>query len=167
MSMNKLVVLAVIMIITGFKHPMHVTVTEIEFDKNAKAIEMSMHVFRDDLETEIRQLLNEGDMEILELNESKRDEVLGKYLKQQVKIKVNGKDIEISYLGHQVEGEAIWAFMEVPNIKKLKTLEIENNTLLDLYKDQANLVHFEYSGEVYSQKIDNGMKSAHYNIEDL
>lgn len=165
--MNKLAVLAVFFLITGFRHPMHVTVTEVEFDKESKAIEMSMHVFTDDLETHLRFIENNESLDIIELNTEARDQLLKTYFVKEVKLKVNGKNYLTSYLGHQVEGDALWVFMEVPSIKKLKTLEIKNTTLLDLYDDQANLIHFEYEGEIYSEKLDKETLVARYDIENL
>lgn len=165
--MNKIAVLAVLFLITGFRHPMHVSVTEVEFDKESKAIEMSMHVFIDDLETHLRFIEKDETLDIIEINTEARDSLLSTYFVKRVALKINGKDYLTSYLGHQIEGDALWIFMEVPNIKKLKTLEIKNTTLLDLYDDQANLIHFEYEGEVYSEKLDIETLVARYDVESL
>lgn len=166
-SMSKLAVLTVILLITGFRHPMHVTVIEVEFDKEAKAIEMSMHVFTDDLEKHLRFIEKDETLDIIEINTEARDQLFRTYFVKEVKLNVNGKDQVTSYLGHQVEGDALWIFMEVPNIKKLKTLEIKNTTLLDLYDDQTNLIHFEYEGAVYSEKLDKETLVARYDIASL
>jgi len=164
---HKLAILAVILLIMGFKHPMHVTVTEVEYDKESKAIEMSMHIFVDDLEKHIRLLEKNEALEILELNEVDRNQVLNKYFVNNVLLKVNEKSQTTNYLGHEVEGEALWVFMEVEDVKKLKTLEITNMTLLELYDDQANLIHFEHEGEVYSEKLDNSTSMVRYDLADL
>ena len=164
---HKLAVLAVILLIMGFRHPMHVTVMEVEYDKESKAIEMSMHVFADDLEKHIRLLEKDESLEILELNENDRNQVLSKYFVENVLLKVNQKGQTTDYVGHEVEGEAIWVFMEVADDKKLRTLEITNRTLLDLHDDQANLIHFEYEDEIYSEKLDNSTPTARYDLADL
>ena len=164
---HKLAVLTVILLSMGFRHPMHVTVMEVEYDMKSKAIEMSMHVFADDLEKHLRLLEKDESLEILELNEDDRNQVLSKYFVENVLLKVNQKDQTTKYLGHEVEGEAIWVYMEVGNVKKLKTLEITNRTLLELYDDQANLIHFEHEDEIYSEKLDNSTSTARYDLADL
>ncbi len=165
--MKSLAILAVIFIIVGFRHPMHVTVTEVAYDKQSKAIEMSLHVFTDDLEKHIRHIEKDDGLDIIELNTAARDQLLKVYFVREVTLKVNGKNYETSYLGHQVEGDALWVFMEVTNIKKLKILEVSNNTLLDLFDDQANLIHFDYEGDIYSEKLDKETSVARYDIANL
>ena len=89
---HKLAVLAVILLSMGFRHPMHVTVMDVEYDMKSKAIEMSMHVFADDLEKHIRLIEKEESLEILELNEVDRNQVLSRYFVENVLLKVNQKD---------------------------------------------------------------------------
>ena len=165
--MHKLIVLAVILSIMGFKHPMHVTVTEVEFDKTSRTVEMSMHVFSDDLEKYLKLIERDEELDITELSMEAKDQLLNAYFVEQVSLKINGKDFTPSYLGHKVEGDAIWVFLEVQNIKKIKILEITNTTLFDLYDDQANLIHFEYEGEIYSEKLDSSRTTARYELENL
>ena len=165
--MNKLIVLVVIFSIVGFRHPMHVTVTEVEFDKASRTVEISTHVFLDDLEKHLRLLEKNEELDIIELDEKVRDQLLGTYFINQIGLNINGKDFAPNYLGHQIEGEALWAFLEIPGIRKLKILQIKNNILLDLYDDQANLIHFEYEGEVYSKKLDNATNVAKYELANL
>ena len=70
-------------------------------------------------------------------------------------------------LGHEVEGEAFHVYVEVSGIKRLKTLEISNATLIDIYDDQINLIHFEHNGKTYTERIDKGQRSANYVIAEL
>jgi len=163
----KLVVLAVILLSMGFRHPMHVTVTEVEYDQSSKAVEMSIHVFWDDIERHIKLIQNDDQIDLMELSEETRDQLLKAYFVKQVGLEVNGKEYSPSYLGHEVEGEAIWVYMEVPNLKKLKVLEVRNTILFDIYDDQANLIHFEHDGEVYSEKLDKGNVSVLYELANL
>lgn len=165
--MQKLIMLTVILVIMGFRHPMHVTVTEVEFDKVSRTIEMSMHVFSDDLEKYFKVTEKNDELDITELSIETKEQLLSAYFIEHVRLNVDGKDVMPSYLGHKVEGEAIWAFLEVSNIKKMKILEVKNTVLLDLYNDQANLIHFEYEDEIYSEKLDNANSTARYELIKL
>jgi hypothetical protein len=163
----KVVVLTVILLSMGFKHPMHVTVTEVEYDQSSKSIEMSIHVFWDDIERHIRRIKNDDQLDLMGASQEGRDQLLKTYLGAQVKLNINERQYTPSYLGHEVEGEAIWVFMEVSNVKKLKVLEVSNTILFDIYNDQANLVHFEHDGDVYSEKLDKGNKNVVYDLANL
>jgi hypothetical protein len=165
--MHKLLVLAVVLLITSFKHPMHVTVLEVEFDEESKAVEMSMHVFADDLEDHLKIIKKNNELEILELNEEQRNKLLSEYMVRYMAMKINEKEQVIVYVGHEVEGEALWVFLEVKNVKKIKTFEIENSVLIDVFDDQANLIHFEHEGEVYSEKLDRKVTRAKYDLSNL
>jgi hypothetical protein len=165
--MYKLMVLAVFLFLTSFKHPMHVTVLEVEFDEEDKAVEMSLHVFADDLEDHLKIIKGNDDLEILELKEEQRNQLLSEYFISHVTLKINEKEQVTTYLGHEIEGDALWVFLEVGNVKKMKTLEIENSILTDIFDDQANLIHFEYEGEVYSEKLDKKTTMAKYDLDNL
>ena len=51
-------------------HPMHVSVTEIEFDEKDKRLEIMMRVFIDDLEVSLRNRLNKPELDLLSPKEA-------------------------------------------------------------------------------------------------
>jgi len=135
-------------------HPIHVSICEIEYDRNNKALEMTLRIFIDDLEKEIRLNRNEPELDITDLPEGvDLDEILKTYLNKNFQVSVNDKDQEYTFIGHEIETDAVFCYMEITKVKKLKSIEIDNSILTNLYDDQTNLVHIEVDGKIRSMRM--------------
>ena len=137
-----------------YLHPIHVTVTEIEYDEKSKALEIMMRVFIDDFETTLRQKLNQPELDILApKNGQTTDQLIEKYLKDHFHITVDNKIQKTQYLGHEQDSDAFVFYIEVTNVKKWKTIRVFNDILTDMYDDQSNLVHVTVRDEVKSLRL--------------
>lgn len=135
-------------------HPIHVSVTEIDYDQQRKALEITSHIFIDDLENEIRKNLKEPFLDVTNPSKDRTtDELIINYLKKRFKIMVNGKETPYNYLGHEVEAGAIYLYLEIEKVKKLNDISVYNSVLLDFFDDQVNLVHVKINGKIRSMKI--------------
>lgn len=135
-------------------HPLHVSVTEIEHDANKNALEITMRIFLDDLESSIRNDLQKPALDITVPGpEYTTDQLLEDYLKKHFKINVNGKNIKNQYLGHEVELPVIYLYVLASNVKKVKDITIYNDMIMETYDDQANLVHVKVNSKTKSMKL--------------
>lgn len=134
-------------------HPIHVSVTEIEMDQKDKRLEIMMRVFTDDLEVTLRQTLKRPELDILSLTAPVRDEMISAYLKDRFKITLDNKAQKSIYLGHEQEEQAFIFYIEVPNVKNWKTIQIQNDIIMETYSDQSNLVHVTVKGTVRSLRL--------------
>jgi hypothetical protein len=134
-------------------HPIHVSVTEIEMDEKDKRLEIMMRVFADDLETTLRESLAKPDLDILSMPASERDKIVSVYLKEHFKISLDGKPQKNTYLGHEEEEMAFIFYIEAPDIKKWKAIEIQNDIIMETYDDQSNLVHVTVGETVRSLRL--------------
>jgi hypothetical protein len=135
-------------------HPIHVTVTEIEFDEKEKSLEIMMRVFIDDYELAMRKHLNQPELDILSpTNGMTVDQMTTSYLKNHFRITLDSKPQNVNYLGHEREGDAFIFYIEVSNVKKFKTIQIMNDILTELHDDQSNLVHVTVRDVVKSLRL--------------
>lgn len=135
-------------------HPLHVSVTEIEYDANKKALEMTMRIFLDDLETSIRNDLQKPEMDITAPGpQYTTDRLVEDYLKKHFKINVNGKEIEYEYLGHEVELPVIYMYVLSSDVEEVKNITVYNDMIMETYDDQVNLVHVKVKDKVKSLKL--------------
>lgn len=134
-------------------HPLHVSVTEIEYDEKDKALEIMMRVFIDDLELTMRNRLNKPELDITEPKDVTLDQIMTPYLEEHLKIALDKKAQKIKYLGHEKEGEAFIFFIEVSNVKKWKAIQVMNNIIMETHEDQSNLVHVTVRGKVKSLRL--------------
>ena len=146
------ILLACLLSLVSF-HPLHVTVTEIEFDEKEKRLEIMMRVFADDLETTFRKQFNQPELDIIHPKDITVDQMMTEYLKNHLKISLEGKPQNVKYLGHEMEGEAFIFYIEVSNVKKLKTISVLNDILMEIHNDQSNLVHVTVRGTVRSLRL--------------
>lgn len=134
-------------------HPLHVSVTEIELDEKDKRLEIMMRVFADDLETTLREHLKQPEFDISKPTTPALDAIMKEYLASRFKIALDNKAVQSKYLGHELEGDAFIFYLEVPGIKKLKTIQIQNNIIMEVFEDQSNLVHVTVRGTVRSLRL--------------
>lgn len=134
-------------------HPLHVSVTEIEYDEKDKALEIMMRVFIDDLELTMRSRLNKPELDITEPKGITLDQMMTPYLTERFKLTLDNKPQKIKYLGHEKEGEAFIFFIEVENVKKWKAIQVMNNIIMETHEDQSNLVHVTVRGKVRSLRL--------------
>lgn len=137
-----------------YLHPIHVSVTEIEFDKKDAALEIMMRVFIDDLELTLRNSLNNPQLDILNPPAgTTTDELMASYLKDHFRISLDNKPRESRYLGHEREGEAMIFFIEVVGVSAWKTIRVHNDIIMSTYDDQSNLVHVYVDDKVKSLRL--------------
>lgn len=146
-----------LILVSGFghqpAHPLHVSVTEIEWDEKDKALEIMMRVFMDDLELAFRQRYANPSLDILNAGDPSLDKMMDKYLNERFSVAVDGKKQSLNYLGHERDGEAFVFYIEISRIKKWNHIRIANTVLMDLYDDQSHLVHVTASGKIRSLRL--------------
>jgi hypothetical protein len=142
------------LVMVFYLHPIHVSVTEIEFDEKEKSLEIMMRVFADDLEDTMRKHMNQPGLDIISpSNGMTVDQMVSGYLSQHFKVSLDGKAQKTSYLGHEREADTFIFYIEVTNVKKWKTIQIQNDILTEVFDDQSNLVHVTVKDEVKSLRL--------------
>lgn len=140
--------------LSSFLHPMHVSVTEIEFDEKDKALEIMMRVFIDDLELSIKNKLRQPELDLLQPKNGKTiDEMTGDYIRSNFKISLDGKPQVVNYLGHEREDDAFIFYIEVGKVKKFKTIQVQNTVITETYDDQNNLINITVKETVRSLRL--------------
>ena len=140
--------------ITTLLHPYHISVCDIVYDAETKALQVSQRVFLDDLEDALKDkyglkvdVMNPDEQEF-------RDSLIQVYLFGHLDIKVDGKSRKRSYIGNEITEDGMWCYIEYTGVKKVKSLEVRNTVFFDKFDDQANVIHFKYEGVTKSLKFD-------------
>ena len=135
-------------------HPLHISVTEIEYNDKVKALQITSRIFIDDLESAIRAEKNLPSLDILNpANELKTKDLVQEYLSHHFKIKLDGKEQKMNFLGYEEENIAFVCYIEIENIIDFKILEVENSIITEMFSDQSNLVHVTYNGPIKSARL--------------
>lgn len=138
----------------AFWHPFHVSVTQMEYKEEDKALQISSKVFLDDLE----QAYNEHygtKTDLWEMrDDAETDSLLGAFFTHHLKIWINGKQEEVVYLGNETDLDATWGYFEIYRVRKIKELKVSYTFGMAQFDDQVNLVHLEYGEEGESVRLD-------------
>ena len=124
-------------------HEFHVSKCQIEFNLQEKALQISMHIFIDDLEDALRKQ-GSGKLFIgTEKESAEADMHFFQYLNSHFKLKVNDQDVEYDFVGKETSEDlqAIWCYLEITNIEAVKSIVVENSLLMEVFADQKNIIH--------------------------
>lgn len=137
-----------------FLHPIHVSVSEINYSEKDKALQITSRVFIDDLELSIRTQRKEEELDVTApKNGLTTNQLVIDYMKEHFKIKIDGKPAKLNFLAVETEDLAFICYIEIENVKKLKTLEVFNDVITETHDDQSNLVHVTYKSPIKSARL--------------
>lgn len=158
--MKKIYILLVLLTMTlmsFFAHPIYVSTSEIDYNKEEKRLEIAIKIFSDDLEKVLSAKKGE-DVEIgTDREHAKATEYIIEYLKTHFEVEINGKNTDFEYVNRRLIKDdffAMWVLIQVPKVNRLKSLVLKNNILIDFNNGQQNHIKFRDSGEgTYIRKV--------------
>jgi len=126
-------------------HDFHMSKSEIRYVSENNTIELSIHIFIDDLELTLKDLEVEGlhigtDKEVPEA-----DEFIAKYLESTVVLSCDQKELQAKWIGKELSEDlmAIWCYMQIEGANDCQEITIMNTILTEKYDDQKNIVSFK------------------------
>lgn len=138
-------------------HPFHVSVTEVKYKEEKKAIQISTRIFLDDLEETLQAYLRDEKLNITaEENWGVVNTTLKTYVLEKLKLSNEKGALELLYVGAEIEKDVMWVYVEVLKVKKLKRIKVWNGLLTDKFDDQENIVHFRAFDKVKSARLYKG-----------
>ena len=141
-------------------HPIHLSVSEIDYSEKDKALQITSRIFLDDLELSIRTQLKQPELDLLEPGPGQTSEqLISDYVLKRFSVKLDGKLQKLNFLGFEREDPAVICYIEIENIKKFKTMEVKNEIIMETHDDQSNLVHVTYKEPVKSLSLTRGKSS--------
>jgi len=146
------------------KHPFYIAVTEINLNTSDKTLEVSCKMFADDLE-QIIEKNNHTQLDIsADKDKSKFDSYIPAYVKSHLNLSVDGKAIDLSYIGFEKEKESAYCYFQAENISSVKKIDINNSILHDFTSDQINIIHVIVNGKRQSTKLDYPNTTANFSF---
>jgi hypothetical protein len=137
-----------------FLHPVHLSVSEINYSEKDKSLQITSRIFLDDLELSIRNQLKQPDLDLLEPGPGLTSEkLISDYVIKRFSVKLDGKVQKLNFLGFEREDPAVICYIEIENVKKFKTIEVKNEVIMETHDDQSNLIHVTYKGPVKSLRL--------------
>ncbi len=139
-------------------HPLHLSVADIKYNPEAKSLEITQRLFVDDLEDALRHFSGDKVDVLNPPNPARIKELIGQYTQQNFQLQLNGKPKPAQYLGYEIEGEAVWVYMEVADARNIKSIGVRNTLFFEMFDDQVNLINVDKDGEIRSLKLTSAQK---------
>ncbi len=135
-------------------HKYYFSLTEIKANNASKTISVSSKLFIDDLESALLKTNNiKFDLSKSTDNKVVQDAVFN-YINNHFQIYLDGKIIQLNFVGFETENEVVWIYLESNfKNKEFKVTKIINSILYDFSNDQTNLVQFNWNNKNYTEKL--------------
>jgi len=166
MKKMKIVLLIAVIPLLAFTsfHKYYISVTQVDYIENKQSVQITTRIFIDDLEKVLRERYDEN-LVLGEKNEPKSvDQYIEAYLKDKIKVKINGKDADLIFIGKEYDMDIAQCYIEIDKVKKINSIEISNKVLLDLYDEQQNMVKTKINSKQKSFLLNQGNQKALLNF---
>ena len=127
----------------SIKHDYYVSVTKVEYAKEQQSLQIISQIFINDFEKLLRNRYDES----ITLNEENEpediEEYMKRYLSDKLKINVNGASVGFKFVGKEYKDDITYCYLEIENISEIKSIEISNRILFDMFPEQQNIVRLK------------------------
>ena len=133
-------------------HPHYVGVAEIEYEAEKKQLQIACKWFADDLEEALKSSGRHYDMS-KDYKEIGQDSLILAYIKKHIETRIDGKLIDMNYVGAEMEKGSVWTYWSINNISRYKSVRFSNFMFCEKHADQIHLVHFTQNKIRESRKL--------------
>ncbi|MEO6490217.1 MAG: DUF6702 family protein [Ferruginibacter sp.] len=145
-------------------HPLFISVVEIDQNAKEKTVEVSCKIFTDDFEKTLRQAYHIHIDLMDPKNRTAMDKVVNDYVQKHLHIIIDGKNIQLKYIGYEQIEEGIYSYFEAGNITTVKDIIVTDDILYEYKKEQMSLLHVTVNGKRKSTRLNNPDKTSTFNF---
>jgi len=130
-------------------HKFYVSVTNISYSEKDQSLQITSRIFIDDFEAVLLERYGFESHLATDTESKQANEYIEKYLKTKFLMFIDGKQRKYNFLGKKYDNDIMICYLEVPElaIDEVKSIEVQNELLTDLYDEQQNVVHFKIKGK--------------------
>lgn len=125
-------------------HKFYVSIYQITYAPEKKALHITARIFTDDLNEALFKTYHRQ-TNVGEANESTSDiELVQKYLQSHFTITLNNKLVALHYLSNEKENNVIICYFKVTDVNKVRFLEVKNTALFEVDDSQQNIIQLNF-----------------------
>lgn len=121
-------------------HKYYMSVTHIKHVPKQKAVQITQRIFIDDLQLELNTLNNTSIELATDREPQNIDSIYKNYLRSHFTVEINNRPNNYNYIGKEYNDDMVVFYLEIINIKEIKTIKAVNNLLYYSFFDQENIV---------------------------
>lgn len=134
----------------SFKHDIHISKCEINYNEDSSYFEIATQIYIDDFQKVLTKI-GGSDLRLCTDKEAKNaDAFISQYLDQRLSITLDGKLLKQKLIGKEPSDDAlaVWCYIEAKAPKSFSQLKVKYSALMDLYDDQKNIVNLKVHGKI-------------------
>lgn len=133
-------ILFIIPLLSFSAHKYYLSLTQIEYISEKKSVQITINVFMNDIEVALNKDYN-IDLRLHTKKELKENDIyFTKYLKDKLHFKIDDISKKFNYIGKEYDGDLVYFYLEIENVKEVNSIEIENKILTKHFPEQKNLI---------------------------
>lgn len=121
-------------------HKFYVSVTQIEYVKEQQSLQIITRVFLDDLEDALSERFGASIRIPSDEKDATYDTQIEDYFTSKIDIAIDGKAAKIRFVGKSIDIDVMVVYLEVKDVKSIKTIQIQNNSLFEIFEEQQNII---------------------------
>lgn len=129
-------------------HDIHISKAEIHYKSDREVLQVSLHIFLDDLEAELKDMGGDKLYLCTEKESEDAESYLMDYIEERFILKDKNQFLELTLVGKESSEDllAVWCYLQVEEYQ-LNELYIQNKIMTTRYADQKNIVSFKVDGK--------------------
>lgn len=148
-------------------HPAHIAMNNIEYNIEKKKFDIVFKVFTKDFELIILKKYKK-ELKLNKENEIKNSKFyIQKYINENFSIFFDVKKIkqkDIIFQRKNYKDDSSWFYFSLDFDEKFKSVTIKNTIMTDFFKDQKNLIFFNYKGFQKTEIFNSSFFKKKYNL---
>ncbi|MCL7763049.1 hypothetical protein MPF19_06430 [Polaribacter sp. Z014] len=139
-SKKTFLLLFIIPLLSFSAHKYYLSLTQIEYRNEKQVVQITINVFIDDIEDALNKKYN-IDLQLDTKKELKDNDVYFiKYLNEKLHLKIDTVSKNFNYIGKEYDGDLVYFYLEIEDVKQVHTIEITNKILTNHFPQQQNLI---------------------------
>lgn len=143
-------------------HVFHVSRCEIRHNTAKQSLEVTMHIFIDDLEAALKKQGHDKLFLCSERENASANKYLVAYIQQNFQLEINGQAVAYNFIGKETSDDmlAAWCYFEIPKVKTVKSVLVKDKMLFELFSDQKHIIQITVPGKKDGYSILNASHTA-------
>ncbi len=131
-------------------HKFYLSVTEIEYIKEQKTLQVITRLFADDFEDVLQARYDQSIRLGENVETAEVDKFIARYFSDKLQIRLSDESLHLNFIGKRYEDDLIICYFEIEEVPNFKKLNITNDLLIELFPNQKNLVHLRKNNDTES-----------------
>ena len=136
-------------------HKYYVSVFQFSYVPAKKQMQLTSRIFIDDLEAAFVKKYKKNFYLGTKDETAGANDYIAKYFAEKMQVKLNGKEKPMKFLGKEVEDDILICYYTLPADGNIKSVQVSNTNLLEMFDDQQNIIHFNVKGNKKSLLLTN------------